>query len=191
MTVSTGAIRLEEAPVDLLALRCQEGDLHAFGALYDHYHRDVFRIVTRIVGSDTEIHDIVQQVFVEIERSIHRFDGRSALRTWIFGLVANLACKHIRKAVRRRRALRRLETFPAPRVHRPDEMLEQAEAVEILGRALDDLDPKRRVVFILSAVEGLSADETATALDVPVGTVYRRLSEARAHLRAALEEASR
>lgn len=191
MTVTSGAIRLEEAPVDLLVLRCQEGDLHAFGALYDRYHRDVFRIVTRIVGNDTEIADIVQQAFVEIERSIHRFDGRSALRTWIFGLVANLACKHIRKAVRRRRALRRLETLPQARVHRPDEMLEQTETLEILGRALDDLDPKRRVVFILGAVEGLSADETAAALDVPVGTVYRCLSEARARFRAALEEASR
>ncbi|MBI2893708.1 MAG: RNA polymerase sigma factor [Deltaproteobacteria bacterium] len=189
--MASGAIRLEEAPVDVLVLRCQEGDLHAFGALYDLYHRDVFRIVTRIVGDDTDIADIVQQAFVEIERSIHRFDGRSALRTWIFGLVANLACKHIRKAVRRRRALRRLESFPQARVHRPDEMLEQAEAVAILARALDQLDPKRRVVFILSTMEGMSADETATALEVPVGTVYRRLSEARAHLRTALEEASR
>jgi RNA polymerase sigma-70 factor (ECF subfamily) len=187
VTVSSGAIALPEAPPDLLVLRCQEGDLHAFGALYDLYHRDVFRLVARMVGKDVDVPDIAQAAFVEISKSIQRFDGRSALRTWIYGLVANLACKHIRKAVRRRRAMRRFEEIGFARPARPDEAYEQAEALRILERSLDDLDPKRRVTFVLCAIEGLAADEAAAALGVPVGTIYRRLSEARAHLRAALQ----
>lgn len=189
MSVS-GALRLADAPRDLLVLRCQEGDLQAFGSLYDLYHRDVFRVVARILGRDADISDIAQAAFVEISRSIHRFDGRSSIRTWIFGVVANLACKHIRKAVRRRRAMRGLEDLPPRSPTRPDEAYERAEAMRILEHSLDELDPKRRVTFVLCAIEGLSPEDAASALAVPVGTVYRRLSEARAHLRAALAEAT-
>jgi RNA polymerase sigma-70 factor (ECF subfamily) len=188
LNVSSGALLLADAPADLLVLRCQEGDLRAFGALYDQYHRDVFRLVARLLGRDSEIADIVQAAFVEISKSIHRFDGRSSLRTWIFGLVAHLAYKHIRRAVRRRRAMRGLGDWPHGSPIRPDEALERAEALQILERSLDELDPKRRVTFVLCAVEGLPPEEAATALGVPIGTVYRRLSEARAHLRAALAE---
>lgn len=75
---------------------------------------------------------------------------------------------------------------PAGAPTRPDEAYERVEALRILEKSLDDLDPKRRVTFVLCAVEGLPPEEAAVALAVPVGTVYRRLSEARAHLRAAL-----
>ena len=184
--MTSGVLRLADAPADLLALRCQEGDLHAFGTLYDRYHRDVFRLAARMLGADADVRDVVQAAFVEISKSIHRFDGRSSLRTWIFGIVAHLACKHIRKAVRRRRALRGLEELPQHRPTRPDEAYERAEALRILERSLDELDPKRRVTFVLCAIEGLPPEEAATALAVPIGTVYRRLSEARAHLRSAL-----
>lgn len=189
MSVS-GALRLAEAPADLLALRCQEGDLHAFGALYDQYHRDVFRVVARILGPDPDNADVVQAAFVEISKSIHRYAGQSSLRTWIFGVVANLACKHIRKAVRRRRAMRGLEELPQRTPTRPDEAYERAEAMRILEQSLDELDPRRRVTFVLCAIEGLAPDDAAGALGVPVGTIYRRLSEARAHLRAALADAT-
>ena len=160
--------------------------MHAFGTLYDLYHRDVIRLVARMLGPDADVRDVAQAAFVEIGKSIHRFDGRSSLRTWIFGLVANLACKHIRKAVRRRRAMRGLTELPQHLPTRPDEAYERAEALRILQAGLDDLDPKRRVTFVLCTIEGLGPEEAAAALGVPIGTVYRRLSEARAHLRNAL-----
>jgi RNA polymerase sigma-70 factor (ECF subfamily) len=86
--------------------------------------------------------------------------------------------------------MRGLEDLPHRTPTRPDEAYERAEAMRILEQSLDELDAKRRVTFVLCAIEGLSPEDAASALAVPVGTVYRRLSEARAHLRSALAEAT-
>ncbi|RMG24114.1 MAG: sigma-70 family RNA polymerase sigma factor [Armatimonadetes bacterium] len=177
----------------LLVARCQSDDWAAFDALVDRYQARVFGFVRRMVPSHEEAEDIAQEVFVRAFRNIHRYDGRASVAGWLFKIATNL-CIDSRRKRSRRVAEVPLEVDGSPVVEvadpkgDPEPIVFAQQMEEVIASALDSLSERLKPVILLHDVEGLSYEEIANALGIPVGTVKSRLFLARERLQQALSE---
>lgn len=119
-----------------------------------------------------------QEVFVTVHRKLPEFEGRSKLRTWLYGICLRVASDYRRRAyVRRERAVADpLHGVSEPRGNQPDV---RAELRGTLIQLLDALDEDKRAVLVLYEIEGLSMKEVAEVVDCPLQTAYSRLHAAR------------
>jgi RNA polymerase sigma-70 factor (ECF subfamily) len=166
------------------------GDQAALGALFDRYHRDVFRFASRLArGADAE--DFVQITFLEAHRSAPRFRGDSAVKTWLFGIAANVVRQHVRGEKRKTSAAEALSAIPAAHGVGPAESIEAEQRRRWLAAAIETLTPALREAYVLCVVEEVPGKDAAEALGIREASLYRRLSDAREALRAAIEELQR
>lgn len=171
---------------DLLA-RAVSGDTPAFEALVKLHQNSVYSFVLRMGNVDADVaDDIAQQVFVDAWRSIRRFRGKCALRTWLFSIAMKKIAMHRRTLARAVKWQRQLWSEQASRQHAPTPQEADAE-VERVERALRLLSPKLRVVLYLSAFENLSHTEISVICQIPEGTVKSRISNARKRLHELLD----
>ena len=183
-----------------LISRCAAGDEAACTELVTEHQRMVFHLGLHLLGDHDEALDLSQEVFLNVFRTIGRFRGQSALRTWIYRIVINQAHNRQRWWRRRHRAEQvsldeRLETNgdlpPASELAEPDRVFGQKELATRIWEALGRLPFDQRTVMILREIDGLSYDEIGFSLGVAVGTVKSRLTRAREALRVQLREADR
>lgn len=150
-----------------------------FVAVYRAHFAFVWRSLRRLGVPEHSLDDAAQEVFMTVHRRLGEFEGRSSLKTWIFGVLRNVARHH-------RRALgRRPDTDPLPEAvadtHRtgPHESAVKSEAAAVLHRFLDGLDEGLREAFILSELEQMTAPEVAAATGVNLHTVHSRIRTGR------------
>jgi RNA polymerase sigma-70 factor (ECF subfamily) len=168
------------------------GDLAALDALFERFHAAVFRFVGRLAAADQAARDdLVQATFLEVRRGATGFRGGSSVKTWILGIAANLARRHLRGERRHREKNARYSEIFAVVPAWPDERLERREVMREIEDALTQLPHDQQVAFILCDLEEIPGVEVARALGVPQGTVWRRLHVARKAVRAAVEKATR
>jgi RNA polymerase sigma-70 factor (ECF subfamily) len=181
-----------------LITRCAAGDEAACADLVSEHQRMVFHLALHLLGDHDEALDLSQEVFLNVFRTIGRFRGQSALRTWIYRIVINQARNRQRWWRRRHRAEQvsleeRLENNgdlpPASDLAEPDRMFGRKELASRISDALATLPFEQRTAIVLREVDGLSYEEIAFSLGVAVGTVKSRLTRAREALRARLREA--
>ena len=167
------------------------GEQAALGELFERYHLSVYRFLARLSGTDArDLDDLVQNTFLEVQRAASGYGGRASVRTWLFGVAANVARHHVRSEMRRRSMLASVDQ-PGVSEGRPPERA--AESRELLGRlaqALDALPHDLRVAFIACELEELPGAEVAHALGIREGTLWRRLHDARKALLCKLEGSS-
>ena len=154
-----------------------------FDAFYEQFFPFVWRSIKRLGVADHAIDDAVQDVFLVVHRRLEEFEGRSSVRTWLFGIVLRVVRARRRSDMRKRRVGGvgfgdDVDTAPT-RERDPHQAAERKQAVAILYRFLDQLDDEKREVFILAELEQMTAPEIAEALEVNVNTVYSRLRAAR------------
>lgn len=157
------------------------GDAEAFGELFRR-HRDVlWAVALRTTGDPTEAEDALQDAMVSALRAAAGFEGRSAVRTWLYRIVVNAALDRLR-----RRSAR--PTDPLPEEEPPDasDRFTQLDSRLDLMAALQALAPGQRAAVVLVDVEGLPVSEVAQILDVAEGTVKSRCSRGRAQLASIL-----
>lgn len=177
---------LSELSDDALLAASAVGDAAALGALFDRHHEAIYRLVSRLLRSEpSEIDDLVQTTFLTAWRSASRFAGRSTVKSFLFGVAANTVRHHVRTARRRRSLLARW--LPPPPVAPLDEALARAQDVDRLAAALDRLPHDLRAAYVLCDLEDVSGVDAARMLDVRPGTLWRRLHDARAALRVAIQ----
>lgn len=163
----------------------REAQPMVFEAIYAEHFSFVWRCL-RALGVPTPLlDDAAQEVFLGVHRRLATFRGDSALRTWIYGVVRNVAHKQRRTLARRGTTV--LETEPVATSKGPAEQVQDAQAAAFVRRFLASLDEKKRDVFLLAVLEELSAPEVAQIVGAPLNTVYTRLRSARAAFRVALE----
>lgn len=196
---SAAAQRLRPAPVgraseesDAALLRAvADGDLASLGALFDRHHDAVLQFLRRAAPNAADVDDLAQETFLTAARIASSFDGRASARPFLVGIAAQLLR-------RRRRSFSRLRAFceklgrhdaPPPQPD-PEASVCLAEESALLREAIARLSDDRRMVLVMVEYSGLSGPEVARALDVPVGTIWRRLHEARTELREALSRRS-
>lgn len=153
------------------------GVLGAFEDVYEEHFEFVWRSVRRLGVPDAAVDDAVQDVFVVVHRRGSEFEGRSSVRTWLFGIVV-----HVARAYRRRKSLDAVadpDTLEDSGRRGPQAAAEAAEAMRVLYEVLDTLDDDKREVFVLMELEEMTAPEAADVLSVKLNTVYTRLRAAR------------
>jgi len=175
---------------DPVPIRVADSDIGAldFDAIYERHFDFVWRSL-RLLGVPPEVvEDATQDTFGIVSRQLERFEGRSALRTWLFAILQRVAANHRRTA---RRKLQRLQPLDeehvasGPTAHA---RAETAETIDLIQRFCDTLDVERRSVFVLALLEELPAPEVAEVLEIPLNTVYSRVRSLREGLRRALEK---
>lgn len=186
------------APVGLehvLIQECRQGDARAFARLVSIHERLVYGLAARLLGDAEEARDVSQEVFLQVFRTLEQFQGRSSLKTWIYRIAIN-QCHNRRRWWQRRRhgqmvSLDVVTPSEEPREGAecgPERQYERREQSQRMQRALGALPFRQRAVLLLREVEGLSCEQTADALGLPVGTVKSRLSRARLALKQELEK---
>jgi RNA polymerase sigma factor (sigma-70 family) len=159
-----------------------------FAELYDRHAVPIYRYVSRRLG-EPMADDVVADTFLAAFRRRQRYDlDRSDARPWLYGIAANLISKHRRAEVRMLRAYARTGADPVVEGHadRTDSRVTAAAMQRDLAAALASLSAGERDVLLLVAWADLTYEETATALEIPVGTVRSRLNRARRKVREAL-----
>jgi RNA polymerase sigma-70 factor (ECF subfamily) len=145
----------------------------------------VWRCLRHLGVRTAELEDVTHDVFIVVGRKLSSFEGRSSLRTWIYGICLRTASDYRARAVHRREVL----GVEQPARAKPAEQgrrLEEEQLREKLVRLLDGLPEEQREVFVLYEVEELSMKEIAEVARCPLQTAYSRLHAARRALREAL-----
>ncbi|AKU91187.1 RNA polymerase sigma factor [Vulgatibacter incomptus] len=178
----------EEPSDEALLAACAGGDRTALADLFHRHSAALYGFLSRFPGvDDRDLDDLVQATFVAVHRSATRFEGSSSVRTWIFGIAANLVRKHVRGEVHGRNVRNKVEELPVPEPIRPDAEAEHRQALARIDAALAELPHDLKAVFTLCVIEGASGKEAARALGIREGTLWRRLHEARTALRRAVD----
>lgn len=161
-----------------LLLRAAAGDERAVRELFRAHASRLHRHASRILGSENaDVEDVVQQSFLAALDGANRFDGRSSVATWLFGITTRRALDAARARHRRRRWSRLGESIGLGFLAgRPDHMHEATTNAE---QALAELGPEQRLVFVLHDVEGRTLAEIAALTEVGISTLHSRLSVAR------------
>jgi RNA polymerase sigma-70 factor (ECF subfamily) len=179
-----------------LVSRAAAGDARAFEALMRRYNRMLFRTARAILRDDAEAEDALQEAYLQAYRSLGSFRAEAKLSTWLARIVANEALMRLRKQTRRADIVP-MQSADASEVEQvmesetdnaPDTSAARGEMRHLLEAQIDALPEAYRTVFMLRAVEELSAEETAAVLDIPPATVRTRLFRARSLLREALAQ---
>jgi RNA polymerase sigma-70 factor (ECF subfamily) len=171
----------EDALQQSLVQRAGQGDAAAFKELFRRHRADVARLVYRMLGARADLDDVVQEVFFQVFRSLPDFRGDAKFTTWLHRVTVNVVLMQ-----RRAQKSRPVLTEEAPQDHVaddrtrwPDEDAARLERMRAFRRLLDRLAEKKRVVFVLHELEGMSPAEISEIVEAPVLTVRTRLFYAR------------
>jgi RNA polymerase sigma-70 factor, ECF subfamily len=169
-----------------IIIRAQSGDREAFAILFEQYKHLVYKTAYLMLGESIEAEDALQDIFVQVYKSLSRFDpSKAAFSTWLYRVTFNYCLNHRRKKRPFTLPLEDKSLAPALKSEFP---VAQLADEEILQQAIGKLTDKQRAVVILRYFWDLPYAEIAQILDVPLGTVKSRIDLALKTLRKALEE---
>ena len=175
----------------LVAL-ARQGDTQAFNELVEHYQRKIFRLAQNITQNREDAEDVLQETFLKAYEHLPEFEGHSKFYTWIVRIAVNEALMKLRKRKWDKTVwLDEPATVGEDSVAReiavwednPEQRYSKEEMHDILEKAVNGLAPPYRTVFVLRDMDGLSTEDTASALDLTVPAVKSRLLRARLQLR--------
>ncbi len=178
-----------------LILKAQQGDKKALARLVKEYEQTIYNFAFKICRDKNKAEHIMQETFYSFVKSLHQFDGKSKLSTWLYRIVSN-HCLMLARKMKNRPFVSMddddglfEEKYAVDWTTLPYKSAENEELKKILDNAISKLSPEYRMVFLLRDVEGLSTEETAQVTELSVPAVKSRLHRARAFLRKELNEA--
>lgn len=169
-----------------LIARAQAGDRRALEQLLVEVAPAVRRFGMHMCRNEADAQDVLQDTLMAVTSHLAQFEGRASLTSWVF-MLARTACSRRRRGLKNQPADgdERLADVAADE-RSPDHQLEQQQLSEHLRRAIDGLSDEHREVIALRDIEGLSAEEAASAVGISVPALKSRLHRAREVLRARL-----
>jgi len=177
--------------------RAQQGDAEAFERIYRLHNRRVYALCLRMVGNTAEAEDLTQEAFLQLFRKIATFRGESAFSTWLHRLAVNVVLMRLRKKTLAATSLEEVtdpdEDVGGPRkdIGGPDLRLSGSVDRVNLERAVEQLPPGYRSVFVLHDVQGYEHNEIAAIMNCSIGNSKSQLHKARMRLRELLQEFAR
>jgi RNA polymerase sigma-70 factor (ECF subfamily) len=173
----------EPGAVDAGVASSSQASVGSLAQIYDAHFAFVWRNARRLGVSESNADDVVQDVFLIVQRRLQDFDGRANVRAWLFGILVRVVSAH-------RRSYRRKGARCVPLEHEtsdgliapqatPSELTERAQRVQLLESLLSQLDEDKRALLILSELEEWTLREIAEFLGSNINTVYSRLRAAK------------
>ena len=172
--------------------KAKQGDAEAFQALYDRHKRRVYSLCLRMTANTAEAEDLTQEAFLQLYRKIATFRGESAFSTWLHRLSVNVVLMHLRKKSLPVVSLEETTQTGEEDTPKKDfgaEDLALAGSIDRLHlqKAVDDLPPGYRTIFVLHDVEGYEHNEIAQLVGCSIGNSKSQLHKARMKLRDLLK----
>jgi RNA polymerase sigma-70 factor (ECF subfamily) len=155
--------------------------------VYEAHVDFVWRSARSLGVREINIDDVVQEVFVVVQRRLAEFEGRSDIKTWLFGITRRVVRSHVRQQIRSRTQTETSVDLADPNAACAESQLANLEGAKLLYALLDELEADLREVFVLSELEEMSGPAIAEALDLELSNVYARVRRARLAFDAALK----
>jgi len=176
-------------PLPIEAVQSHAGAArHEVVSIHNRYAEFVWLTLQRLGVRDSDIEDLLQEVFVVVHRRLDSFDGSAKMSTWLFGICMRIAAAYHRRAFRRReRTVAQVPDRAAPGDENPERAAVTRQAQERLHAALDLMDLEKRAIFVMFEIDEVPCETIAEMLSIPIGTVYSRLHTARQAFARALE----
>jgi RNA polymerase sigma factor (sigma-70 family) len=189
---SAGSSDADREDVRLMQL-VANGDTAAFEQLIERHQALVAGTIARMLGNNSDVEDVAQQVFLRVWKSASRYVPRAKFTTWLLKITRNLVFNELRR--RKRHALTSLQTAPGEpemqfkdeHAHTPDAVLLEGELQRAVESAITQLPETQRMALVLRRYEELSYEEIADVLDQSVPAVKSLLFRARTELRERLK----
>ena len=172
----------------------KSGNRKAMAELVGNYEKTVYNFSFKICRDPDKAENTMQETFLSMVKSLHQFDGKSKLSTWLYRIVANHCLMEMRKRKHQTVSIDEDDSlydssYAADWDTIPPNIVENEELKRILDEAIQKLSPEYRIVFMLRDVEGLSTEETGKITELSVPAVKSRLHRARAFLRREINKA--
>lgn len=180
---------------DELVLRLQRGDEWAFQLMVRRFRKKIFSIAFGITLDTEESQDVMQEVFLQVYRTIGNFRGEASLSTWLHRITVNRSLNWKRRWARRYKWLHisidstdgQATVSPESDSPSPEVQVANAQTRQQIDNALKMLPDQARTIFVLRELEGLSYEAIADAIGIKLGTVRSRLFHARKRLKEILQ----
>jgi RNA polymerase sigma-70 factor, ECF subfamily len=162
----------------------------SFDGVYESHFAFVWRTARRLGVAESDVSDIVQEVFLVVHRRLEEFEQRGSVKTWLFGILRRVVSDY-RRTLRRKPSLVGKAEAIEPDAWKsggntPAENAEQNEAMRLVTRLLEELDDDKREAFVLAELEEMTTAEVALALDLNPNTAASRIRAGRVAFEAAL-----
>jgi RNA polymerase sigma-70 factor (ECF subfamily) len=161
-------------------------ELGSWAEFYEAHFDFIWRSLRRLGVAASSVDDATQEVFLVVFQRLETFEGRSSLKTWLFGVALRVA-RRFAQRLRTEQSEQLPESLPDTETRGQDDSLARLEAVRTLYAILSRLDREKRAVFVMSELEQMTAPEIAEASGTTLNTVYSRLRGARRDFEAALK----
>jgi len=143
------------------------GDETAFNQLVERHKRDAYRLAYRVAGNHEDAHDLAQEAFIRVYRSLERFRGDSSFRTWLYRIVMNLSLNHVKRARRHTDGHVAVEDVSLPVPARGLTSVLAEEERRRLSDAIERLPERQRRTLILKTYEELKYTEISAIRSEP------------------------
>jgi RNA polymerase sigma-70 factor (ECF subfamily) len=173
---------------EVLIGRIAKGDRLAMQVLFARHHVRVYRFVLRLVGNPTVAEDLISEVFLDVWRQADRFEGRSAVSTWMLAIARFKALSALRKRPDEELDEETAETIEDT-ADTPEVALEKKDKSAILRQCLEKLSPEHKEIIDLVYYHEKSVEEVAEIVGIPENTVKTRMFYARKKLAELLQAA--
>jgi RNA polymerase sigma-70 factor (ECF subfamily) len=171
---------MEDIAIDILA-RAREGDIEAFEQVYKAASSFVYNVALKITRNSADAEEVTQDVFMKIYHNLKDFQFRSAFKTWVYRITVNTAINYYRKSIKKdsdRVDFDSTVGTVASGTSTVEDIIQNDNARR-LDTLLNILNPDFKACLVLRELEGLSYQEIAAVLKIPVNTVRSRLKRAR------------
>ncbi len=162
----------------LLLGRLANGIEGAFTILYDRYSARLYHNILRLVKEEDVAKELLQDLFLKIWESRHAIDVDKSFRSYLYKIAENLVYDHFRKVSRDRKLTENLITAALAGQSHTDEVTAYEDSLHLIQKAIDQLPPARKQVFVLCKIEGKSYEEIAAALDISTSTISDHIVKA-------------
>ncbi len=169
------------------------GDTEALGILFVRHRERIQRFLQKRLGGEVDVDNLVQNVFLEMSRTITAYEGRSAFSTWVMGISMNLVRNHYSRAPYSRYQFvgeSELSSLSGPESEGPDEKVESEQRFRRIRQAIAGLPANLRDPLVLVVYQGLSYEEAAECLGIGLSALKSRIFRARGLLRHQLNDIS-
>jgi RNA polymerase sigma-70 factor (ECF subfamily) len=178
-----------------LVQRYQHGDESALDTLVKIHQEWAYRFAFRLCRDSENAADIVADAFVRVCKSLHKFQGNCAFKSWLYRIITNSYLDMRKKGESRKTVSFELvfggdgaeyENEPVGQLPSPHEFAVRNELKDRLTQAIEELPEHQRVIIVMHYLQMLPYEEICEILELPIGTVKSKLNRARTALRESL-----